>query len=143
MIRTVISAVVIALFVLQNLVFCCAHVHTSAGESRHCRPHVHLHTHHGHGHDHSHHHPHDDGHDHDRKGNHDDPHDCVITSSKQDAIIQDSTRLLPDFHICGMLEIGALYDTSPGVDNCRIRLSKHLYWLLSNDIHLQLRALLN
>lgn len=144
MIRTFITVVVIALFVLQNFVYCCGHVHASDRESDQCRPHFHFHDHHGH--DHCDHHHHEDGSKHDQRSGHEDPHDCFITTLKQDAIIPDSNAWLSDLDFdfyTIVATVSRLHEPSQRPATNLIRLSKHLYWYQTGAIYLQLCALLN
>ena len=148
MTRNLITNFVIALFALQNLVFCCGHVHPKdSEETSGCQsPHVHFHahSHHGHTHAHHHHHHHHDGQPFDeRTDQNQHSHDCSIAALKLPAIIQnrDSLPTLNELivenlvfaRLSGICSPIKLVDERPAI---------HCHWHQSCSIILQVRALI-
>ena len=137
-------ACVTALLV-QNFVFCCGHVHVDDQNSNESRRHVHLHGHDHvhHGHDHHHHH-HGDESDDSQPIEEDNSHDCVIASTRMDAIIQNVTEIqsLADC-FSYVRDLYPQLETSSRSFGQAAWRCHHQFWYQTSAIHLQICALLN
>ena len=147
MTRFLITHLAIALFALQNFVFCCGHVHANDGEeSSSCQPHVHFHEHDGHHHhhgdDHGHHHHHHSEPDENQQNEQPNSHDCSITALKQLAIVPNTEIWPAAVEASDQSPIFVQLPNFSPVNPMVKQLANHFYWHQSCSISLQVCALI-